>query len=131
MGGGGSVGYALGHPDLFAACYAMSAWLNAQARPDAPLDDKVAQVTNAVAKRNPFDKLDNASEEELNTLRQIQFFIDCGDDDFLFENNIELYKKLRQKRFNAQLRVRDGGHSWEYWHNALRLCLPFVSRNFK
>ncbi|MBQ6189031.1 MAG: esterase family protein [Bacteroidaceae bacterium] len=130
MGGGGSVGYALGHPDMFCACYPMSAWLNAQARADAPLDDKVAQVTNAVAKRNPFDKLDNASEAELNTLRQIKFFIDCGDDDFLFDNNIELYKKLRMKRFDAQLRVRDGGHSWEYWHNALRLCLPFVSRNF-
>ena len=91
MGGGGSVGYALGHPDMFCACYPMSAWLNAQARADAPLDDKVAQVTNAVAKRNPFDKLDNASEAELNTLRQIKFFIDCGDDDFLFDNNIELY----------------------------------------
>lgn len=131
MGGGGSVGYALGHPDMFCACYPMSAWLNAQARADAPLDDKVAQVTNAVAKRNPFDKLDNASEAELSTLRQIKFFIDCGDDDFLFDNNIELYKKLRMKRFDAQLRVRDGGHSWEYWHNALRMCLPFVSRNFK
>lgn len=130
MGGGGSVGYALGHPNMFSSCYAMSAWLTAQARPDAPLDDKVAQVTNAVAKHNPFDKLNHASEEELSVLRQVKFFIDCGDDDFLFEQNINLYKELRMKRFNAQLRVRDGGHTWEYWHNALRLCLPFVSRNF-
>ena len=130
MGGGGSVGYAFGHPNMFSSCYAMSAWLTAQTHPDAPLDDKVAQVTNAVAEHNPFDKLNHASEEELSVLRQVKFFIDCGDDDFLFEQNINLYKGLRMKRFNAQLRVRDGGHTWEYWHNALRLCLPFVSRNF-
>lgn len=131
MGGGGSVGYALGHPDMFSACYPMSAWLNAEARKDAAPDDKVAILSEAVGKRNPFDKLDNASEAELNAIRQIKFFLDCGDDDFLFEQNIDLYKKLRQKHINAQLRVRDGGHTWEYWHNALRLCLPFVSRNFK
>jgi len=131
MGGGGSVGYAMGHPDMFTACYAMSAWLNAEERQDAAPDDKVAILTAAVAKRNPFAKLDNASEDELNTLRQLAWFVDCGDDDFLFDQNIEFYKKLRQKHFNAQLRVRDGGHTWEYWHNALRLALPFVSRNFK
>ena len=131
MGGGGSVGYATGHPDMFSACYAMSAWLNADVQPNAAPDDKMTILSAAVHERNPFDKLDNASETELNTLRQIKFFIDCGDDDFLFEQNIDLYKKLRLKRFNAQLRVRDGGHAWEYWHNALRMCLPFVSRNFK
>ena len=131
MGGGGSVGYALGHPDMFSACYAMSAWLDAEVRQDAAPDDKVAILSEAVHGRNPFDKLDNASETELNEYRQISWFIDCGDDDFLFEQNIDLYKKLRQKRFKAQLRVRDGGHTWEYWHNALRMCLPFVSRNFR
>ena len=131
MGGGGSVGYAMGHPDMFTACYAMSAWLTAEERKDAAPDDKVALVTAAVARRNPIAKVEKADETELNALRNIAWFIDCGDDDFLFDQNIELYKKLRQKRFNAQLRVRDGGHTWEYWHNALRLCLPFVSRNFK
>lgn len=131
MGGGGSVGYAMGHPDMFAACYAMSAWLTAEERKDAAPDDKVALVTAAVARHNPIAKVEKADENELNALRSLAWFIDCGDDDFLFDQNIELYKKMRQKRFNAQLRVRDGGHTWEYWHNALRLCLPFVSRNFK
>lgn len=131
MGGGGSVGYALGHPDMFSACYAMSAWLNSETRGEAAPDDKMALLTAAVSERNPFTKIDNASDAELSTLRQIKFFIDCGDDDFLIEQNYELYKKLRLKRFDAQMRVRDGGHAWEYWHNALRLCLPFVSRNFK
>ena len=131
MGGGGSVGYAIGHPDMFAACYAMSAWLMAETPKDIKPGDKVALVTAAVAEHNPLAKVDKADEAELNKLRSLAWFFDCGDDDFLFDQNIEMYKKLRQKHFNAQLRVRDGGHNWEYWHNALRLCLPFVSRNFK
>ena len=128
MGGGGSVGYAMGHPDLFAACYAMSAWLDAEAKPNPQADDKMGLLNNAVHAHNPMELLKKADEQQLNTLRSVRWYIDCGDDDFLFEQNIELYKSLRMKRFNAQLRVRDGGHTWEYWHNALRLCLPFVSR---
>lgn len=30
----------------------------------------------------------------------------------------------------CQLRVRDGGHTWEYWHSALYIALPWVSRQF-
>ena len=130
MGGGGSVGYAMGHPDLFAACYAMSAWLNGEKRDNVDANDKMGLLTNAVADHNPIALLEKADEQQLTALRTVKWYIDCGDDDFLFEQNIDLYKQLRQKRFNAQLRVRDGSHNWEYWHNALRLCLPFVSRAF-
>ena len=85
-------------------------------------------LNNAVADHYPVTILERADEQQLNALRSLRWFIDCGDDDFLFDQNIEFYKALRMRRFNAQLRVRDGGHNWEYWHNALRLCLPFVSR---
>ncbi len=128
MGGGGSVGYAMAHPDLFAACYAMSAWLNGEKRDNVDANDKMGLLNNAVADHYPVTILERADEQQLNALRSLRWFIDCGDDDFLFDQNIEFYKALRMRRFNAQLRVRDGGHNWEYWHNALRLCLPFVSR---
>ena len=38
--------------------------------------------------------------------------------------------RARKGAVKAELRVRDGWHSWEYWHTALRLALPFASRNF-
>ncbi|HNX66308.1 MAG TPA: esterase family protein, partial [Bacteroidales bacterium] len=28
-------------------------------------------------------------------------------------------------------RVRDGGHTWEYWHSALYIALPFISDIFR
>ena len=130
MGGGGSIGYAVSHPDMFAACYAMSAWLNADRRDDAEVTDKMAMLNNAVNDHNPIMIFGQADDATLDVLRTVRWYLDCGDDDFLFEQNIDLYKIFRQKRVNAQLRVRDGSHNWEYWHNALRLCLPFVARSF-
>ena len=41
-----------------------------------------------------------------------------------------MYQAMRQKGVPSELRVRDGWHSWEYWHTALRFSLPFASRNF-
>ena len=130
MGGGGSVGYAIAHSDMFVACYAMSAWLTAEKRENADVKDKMAMLSNAVHDHAPVTIIEQADEDKLNALRSVKWFLDCGDDDFLFDRNIDLYKVMRQKRFTAQLRVRDGSHNWEYWHNALRLCLPFVSREF-
>lgn len=134
MGGGGSVGYALRHPNTFSSCYAMSAWLLSDEKSlqseTRPGQEKFAALVCAVGEHNPIEFLNNASKESLDSLRNIKWFIDCGDDDFLLRENLQFYETLRKHRIGAQLRVRDGWHSWEYWHNSLRLCLPFVSRNF-
>ena len=130
MGGGGSVGYAMGHPDLYAACYAMSAWLTADEKPDAQSNDKMGLLSNAVHAHDPMVLLSKADDTQLTSLRTVRWYIDCGDDDFLLEQNMQLVLALRKNRIPHQLRVRDGGHTWEYWHNALRLCLPFVARAF-
>ena len=37
---------------------------------------------------------------------------------------------MRQKRIKSELRIRNGQHNWEYWHQAIRMALPFASRNF-
>lgn len=128
MGGGGSVGYAMAHPDLFAACYAMSAWLDSERHDDAGPTDKMALLMNAVNDHNPMKLLEQADDSQLTAIRSVRWYIDCGDDDFLLEQNVQLMLQMRKSKVAHQLRVRDGSHNWEYWHNALRLCLPFVSR---
>ena len=42
----------------------------------------------------------------------------------------ETHKLMRQKRVKDELRIRNGQHNWEYWHQAIRIALPFASRNF-
>ena len=130
MGGGGSTVYAQRHPDMFSSCYAMSAWLdNREPREDMPRD-KFYLVSKAVRDHSALDFIDNADEATLERLRTVKWFFDCGDDDGLMDLSVSLFQKMRDRGLRSELRIRDGWHSWEYWHTALRMSLPFASRNF-
>ena len=133
MGGGGSTVYAQRHPDMFSSCYAMSAWLdnkNDEVGYKKGSYDKLYLVGQAVRKHSALDYLDNADEAPLEKLRTVAWFFDCGDDDFLLQQSMDLHMKMRARKVHSELRVRNGVHNWEYWHLALRLSLPFASRNF-
>ena len=86
-------------------------------------------IESAVANSN-IAAVENAGKEQCAEIASVRWFIDVGDDDFLFDNNMDFIKAMRQKRIPYQLRVRDGGHKWEYWQDALRIALPFVSEGF-
>ena len=133
MGGGGSTVYAQRHPDMFSSCYAMSGWLdnkNDEVGYKKGSYDKLYLVGQAVRKHSALDYLDNADEATLEKLRTVAWFFDCGDDDYLLQQSMDLHMKMRARMVHSELRVRNGVHNWEYWHLALRLSLPFASRNF-
>lgn len=132
MGGGGATSYALRHSDMFCACYAMSALMHLPAPegPAAPADDKMRLLTAAVNRLSCVDYARNADENVRRSLRSVAWFVDCGDDDFLFDCNIDFVQALKRGQIPCQLRVRDGGHTWEYWHSALYTALPFFTRQF-
>lgn len=132
MGGGGSTSYAQRHTDLFSSCYAMSAWLdNADAEVGSTEGtDRFSLVCRAVHEHSCLDFIRNADDATLERLRSVAWFFDCGDDDFLFDLSIEIHRLMKRARVQDELRVRDGVHSWEYWHTALYTALPFASRNF-
>ena len=133
MGGGGSAVYCQRHPDMFSSCYAMSAWLDNANDEVWPLDspkDCLYYVANAVHDHSALDFIDKADEDTLERLRTVAWFIDCGDDDFLFDLSVAFYQKMRDRGVKSEFRVRNGVHNWEYWHLALRQALPFAARNF-
>ena len=133
MGGGGSTSYAQRHADMFCACYAMSALMHLDApQAQAPRDekDKMWHLTKSVNKLSCVNYVANADDKTKEALRTVAWYVDCGDDDFLFECNMNLVLAMRKAGVPYQLRVRDGGHTWEYWHSALYNALPFVSRIF-
>ncbi len=130
MGGGGATAYAQKHPDMFCASYAMSAWLGLRTDDHVEKkydDDRLGYLYESVASNNCVDFLKNADAETLEALKTVNWFVDCGDDDYLLDLNLLYYQTMRDKGVPCQLRVRDGAHKWEYWHTALQLCLPFVS----
>ena len=130
MGGGGSTVYSQRHPDLFSSCYAMSAWLDNNDPWSENPQDKLYIVCKSVHEHSAIDFVKNADEATLAKLRTVKWFIDCGDDDFLLGLSLNLYQEMRKRNVAAELRVRDGWHFWEYWHQALRIAIPFATRNF-
>ena len=110
----------------------MSAWLTSEdmRRREPNVDDKLYLLNKAVKEHSALEYVRNADEKTVEALRTVKWFIDCGDDDFLFSQNVQLHQLMRQKRIKSELRVRNGNHNWEYWHYAIRMALPFASRNF-
>ena len=133
MGGGGSIAYAQRHPELFSSSYGMSAWLdNKQSEVNEGMDpsSKLILTANAVREHSTLDFMDKADAATIDRLKTVQWSLDCGDDDGLMPLSVELYRKMKKAGLRSELRVRNGAHTWEYWHTALRLSLPFASRNF-
>jgi S-formylglutathione hydrolase FrmB len=62
--------------------------------------------------------------------KSVRWYIDCGDDDFLFEGNSLVHIAMRKKEIPHEFRIRDGAHNWTYWRTALPDVLQFVSAAF-
>jgi S-formylglutathione hydrolase FrmB len=133
MGGGGATSYAQRHPDMYCAAYAMSALMNLPGGDMKNTNDKnvkTRELSKSVIENSCVKYVEEANDERKGELRSVNWFVDCGDDDFLLDRNIEFFQAMRRAGIPLQFRVRDGGHTSEYWHSALYLCLPFVSRSF-
>lgn len=132
MGGGGSTVYGQKHPDMFSSVYAMSALMNLPSgrAVDKNAKDKRNLLNLSVIANDCVAYVEEADEARKEQLRSIAWFVDCGDDDFLLDCNILFTQAMRRAGIPCEFRVRNGGHGWEYWNQALYICLPFVTRNF-
>ena len=96
------------------------------------LERRVSTVTDAQTEAyflnyNALNVSKNTKDEEIKSVR---WYIDCGDDDFLFEGNSLMHIDWRKRNFPHEYRIRDGGHTWTYWRDALPEVLYFVSQGF-
>ena len=127
MGGGGSAAYALRHPGVFSSTCPISGLLDAFPSP-RNYENTFAQ---SVIDNSPVVILRNMTDEQLNDVRSVRWRVDCGDDDFLWQCNVDFYTLMRQRNIPLQYRMRDGGHTWRYWQTALPNILTFVSTCFE
>jgi enterochelin esterase-like enzyme len=129
MGGGGTIFYALHHPEVFAAAAPLSAttggnWLIRDSKATKEQQD-------AFGRRYGFEYiLNNASKEDLDLVKRVRWYISCGDDDFLYKDNSLMHILFREKEIPHEYRVKDGGHTWTYWRMELPLVMEFVSKSF-
>jgi len=69
----------------------------------------------------------NMPESQKNAVR---FWIDCGDDDFLYKGNSMLHILMRDLNIPHEFRIRDGKHTWEYWRTGLPDALNYITQGF-
>lgn len=134
MGGGGTFMYALRHPELFSSACPLSAYIGPLTMKDLKTrmerrNQKITQseLEKYFADHNALNLIETVPEEDI---QSVHWYIDCGDDDFLFEGNSLVHIAMTKKKIPHEYRVRDGGHSWTYWREALPTVLRFVSDTF-
>lgn len=134
MGGGGSFYYALHHPEMFSSACPLSASPGPLSMEDAKKWMERVKQTATDAQLEAWYKqysalelINNMPEDQKKAVR---WYIDCGDDDFLFEGNSLIHIAMRKKEIPHEFRIQNGGHTWTYWRNALPTVLEFVSASF-
>lgn len=135
MGGGGSFMYALHHPELFSAACPLSASTGPISLDDLKTglrNNKINIADTAVIDKyyNQHSALALVNNMPDSLKRSVRWYIDCGDDDFLYEGNSLIHIAMKKKNIPHEFRIRDGAHSWEYWRTALPTVLSFVSMGF-
>ncbi len=134
MGGGGSFMYALHHPELFSSACPLSAYIGPITFDDAKknLQNENPSISdNAVMQYyNRYSALPQVTNMPDSLKKAVRWYIDCGDDDFLYEGNSLIHIAMRKKEIPHEYRVRDGAHNWVYWRTALPEVLAFVSMAF-
>jgi enterochelin esterase-like enzyme len=129
MGGGGTIYYALHHPEVFAVAAPLSAttgssWL----LKDSKASEK--QLSEYAQKYSVESIIANASPEDLEKITKVRWYVSVGDDDFLYKDNSELHILFRDKQIPHEYRVKDGAHTWTYWRMELPAVMEFASKSF-
>lgn len=134
MGGDGSFTYALHHPELFSSACPLSAGTGPLTKETAKtnvrrIDSTATDVQiEAFYNRQSVPLLVNNMPDSLK--KAVRWYIDCGDDDFLYEGNSLVHIAMRKKEIPHEFRIRNGGHTWSYWRSALPEVLDFISQAF-
>ncbi len=126
MGGQGALYLAARHPQLFYAAASMSGGV------DLTYSTKKWEIA---LKLGPYEKYSDRWHENsvVNMIAQIKkaklyLLVDCGVKDIFIDNNRALHHKLLAAKVDHDYVERPGGHSWDYWVNALEYHLLFFRK---
>jgi len=134
MGGGGTFTYAFHHPELFSSACPLSASTGPltleEAKTRIKRDNPNLSDTAIVAYYNRQSVLALINNVPDSLKKAVRWYMDIGDDDFLYEGNSLAHIAMRKKEIPHEFRVRDGAHNWTYWRTALPEVLRFVTMGF-
>lgn len=144
MGGYGSLIQSLKHGDMFTACAALSSGVVTDDELLKMPDDNFNNVfKNIFAKTGTKGKdrltdtwyqnsvISLMEKKSVDDLKKVRWYLDCGDDDFLYKGNSTLHILMRDRGIPHEFRIRNGAHNWEYWRTGITDALKFVGESFR
>jgi len=133
MGGGGTFVYALHHPELFSSACPLSASCGPLTMNDM---ERYTRGKENLTQEQIIAYFNSHSVPEMmrnmpdDQKKAVRWFIDCGDDDFLYEGNSLTHIEMRKNEIPHEFRIRNGAHNWTYWRESLPVVLSFISDSF-
>jgi enterochelin esterase-like enzyme len=141
MGGYGAMILPYKHPEIFSISVPLSmSWRTHEqygAEPQSVWDGQFgrifggeglsgeARLTDYYLQHDPLTFFENLSEDQ----KKIKLWMDCGDDEEqLSVTAVELHALLQKNQIPHNMRIRNGAHTWDYWHQGIREALPFITR---
>ena len=138
MGGYGALKYGIKYPQMFVLAGSFSGALGAASFSGGSgvmsaifksIDEAFGPAGSETRRANDlFSLVRDASSEKIKTFPFI--YLDCGTEDFLFQNNREFVAVLNEKKVPHEFRELPGAHAWPYWDKQviefLRLSEKFL-----
>lgn len=139
MGGFGALKFGVKYPDMFVLAGSFSGALFASSyrTPDdlppgairTSLIDIFGAVDSPTKKSNDlFALVREASPEKIKAMPFL--YVDCGTEDFLFQNNRDFIALLTEKKIPHEYRQLPGVHDWKYWDKQVKEFLEVADRAF-
>ena len=120
MGGYGGLKFGVKYPEMFSLAGSFSGALGVTTYKDdgasfmksinAVFGPAESEVRNA---NDLFGLIRALTPEKTKTLPFL--YVDCGTEDFLFQNNRDFIQLLIEKKVPHEFRQLPGGHNWTYW----------------
>jgi S-formylglutathione hydrolase FrmB len=129
MGGYGAVKLGIKYPELFAFAGSLSGAFNAPANLDALRPDFRTKLLEVFGGEGSPTRQQNDVFLLLNAPHQNPypyFYLACGSADFFLETNRALTQQLSSRNLAYEYHETAGGHTWEYWDQALPALLRAI-----
>ena len=136
MGGHGALFIGTRHSDLYCAAGSMSGVMNINTA-----TWKVPQEFAKLRRENLANLLGPPQDGDtpypgltlvsmINQVKSsgLKIIVDCGVDDFLIDTNRDFHQKLLESETPHDYIERPGGHTWDYWENALAYHMVFFQK---
>lgn len=132
MGGYGALKCALTYPERYCGCAAFSSACDLR---------EIAKGTEVLDQTNTFEAIFGTpvsvpdesdlfylAEKNAARLGELQLYMACGRQDFLYESNVRFSNLMRAKPLKRFLYEEwDGVHEWGFWDEAIRRTLDWMA----